>query len=185
MSIQRRCEFEKNPRYFFHGSIAPPLQIDHRSVQFHADAQTPSAMKISYHNSLDDIDWPALKAALAADNFDNGRTPEQLQRSFRNSQGVCISRCDNEIVGAARVLSDGICNAYLLDVWTTSRFRRRGIAREMIERLTNALPGQHVYLQADGELAEFYHRLGFAAQPVGMSRVIGNWLVNQPGCLKP
>jgi len=137
-------------------------------------------MKIQYRNDLYEIDWVSLKAALAADNFDNGRTPEQLQKSFQNSGAACVAWCERELVGTARVLSDGICNAYLVDVWTTSRYRRRGIAREMVERLLSGLSGQHVYLQADDNLVEFYHRLGFADQPVGMSRVVGKWLANDP-----
>jgi hypothetical protein len=50
----------------------------------------------------------------------------------------------------------------------------------MVERLLGSLSGQHVYLQADDDLVEFYRRLGFAEQPVGMSRVVGNWLINDP-----
>jgi predicted GNAT family N-acyltransferase len=136
-------------------------------------------MNIEYRNGLEGVDWPTLKAALAADNFDNGRTAEQLQRSFQSSHVVCIAWSGAELVGTARALSDGVCNAYLVDVWTISRLRRLGIAKEMISRLLGALAGQHVYLQADHDVVEFYHRVGFAEQPVGMSRVIGRWLVNQ------
>ena len=32
----------------------------------------------------------------------------------------------------ARLLSDGVCNAYLVDVWTMSVYRRQGIASRMI-----------------------------------------------------
>ena len=77
----------------------------------------------------------------------------------------------------ARMLSDGVCNAYLLDVWTRSSLRRRGIGRAMIDELTKAVPGQHVGLQTD-DAAEFYISLGFRAQPQFMSRVQGKWLAN-------
>ena len=79
------------------------------------------------------------------------------------------------------MISDGVCNAYLVDLWTISRFRRKGIAKEMVAHLLGAISGQHVYLQADDDLVEFYRRLGFAEQPVGMSRVVGTWLVNDSG----
>ncbi len=133
---------------------------------------------VTYASETSDIDWHALKSALAADCFDNGRSPEQLRRSFQNSFAVCIARAEGRVIGTARVLSDGICNAYLVDVWTQSPFRRRGIARQMIERLCSRLKGQHLYLQADADIAEIYHRLGFREQPVGMSMNIGQWLVN-------
>jgi ribosomal protein S18 acetylase RimI-like enzyme len=133
---------------------------------------------ITYSEDLDGVDWVALKAALAADCFDNGRSPEQLRRSFENSSAVALARRGEEIIGTGRVLSDEVSNAYLLDVWTHSRFRRRGIAREMIRRLSSQLGGQHLYLQADAENTEFYRRLGFREQPIGMSKTIGRWLVN-------
>ena len=129
---------------------------------------------VEFGDRLDGVDWAALKAALAADRFDNGRTPDQLRRSFENSHASCLARIAGDIVGTARVLSDGVCNAYLIDVWTRSDVRRRGIAREMVRRLCAGLPGQHVYLQTDE--ADFYRTLGFADQPTGMSRVIGTWL---------
>jgi predicted GNAT family acetyltransferase len=137
-------------------------------------------MTIVYRDDLAQIDWREMKSALAADDFANGRTPEQLKTSFQNSQGACIAWFDLQIVGTARVLSDGVCNAYLVDVWTLSSFRRQGIAREMVHRLCTKLAGQHVYLQADSDVAEVYRRLGFAEQPLGMSRVIGRWLINDP-----
>jgi hypothetical protein len=136
-------------------------------------------MTIEYRNDLGGIDWHALKAALVADKFDNGRTPEQLQRSFQNSQAISVAWLGNEVVGTARVLSDGTCNAYLIDVWTVSRLRRQGLAKEMIGRLLGSLAGQHVYLQCDDDLVEFYRRVGFREQPFGMSMVVGKWLVNE------
>jgi len=135
-------------------------------------------MNITYRCDLIGIDWHQLKATLAADNFDNGRTPEQLERSFQNSHAVCIAWWNDEVVGTARVLSDGICNAYLVDLWTLSRCRRHGIGRAMTKRLLCLLPGQHVYLQADDDLIDFYQKLGFDKQPSGLSQIVGTWLTN-------
>ena len=81
----------------------------------------------------------------------------------------------------ARVLSDGVCNAYLVDVWTASHFRSRGIGSQLIQCLLRSVPGQHVYLQSAPETADFYRGLGFAEQPIGMSQVIGEWLKNDGG----
>ena len=39
------------------------------------------------------------------------------------------------MVGMARLLSDGVCNAYLLDVWTMSAYRRHGIGTAMVRQL--------------------------------------------------
>src|SRR5262245_29971719 len=117
-------------------------------------------MEATYKEDLAGVDWQAMKQILVADDFDNGRTPEQLQRSFENSFATVIACAGDEIIGTARALSDGVCNAYVVDVWTRSDCRRRGVARAMMERLFARLDGQHVYLFTD-DAVEFYTRLGF------------------------
>lgn len=118
-----------------------------------------------------------MKATLSVDNFDNGRSPEQLRTSFANSYATCLAYADERIVGTARVLSDGICNAYLVDVWTLTEYRRQGIARTMIEMLLEKLQGQHVYLFTD-DVVDFYKRLGFQERPTGLEKVVGQWLID-------
>ena len=130
---------------------------------------------ITYQTCLAGIDWHRLKGRLAADRFDNGRSPEQLRASFENSFSCVLAYCEDVVVGTARALSDGVCNAYVVDVWTHSGFRRRGIGRTMMRILLSGLPGQHVYLFSD-DASEFYTKLGFVEQPVGLGRVVGTWL---------
>ena len=123
------------------------------------------------------VDWVAAKARLLADHFDNGRSPEALRRSFEASPHVAFAWADDELVGMARLLSDGVCNAYLVDVWTDSRFRHQRIGSAMVEHLVAQVPGQHVGLQTD-DAGPFYEQLGFAPQPAFWARVSGRWLDN-------
>ena len=127
--------------------------------------------------SLEGIDWVQAKDDLVADHFDNGRTPEALRRSFEQSQHVAFARDGDRVVGMARLLSDGVSNAYLIEVWSASGYRRRGIASAMIRRLLEEVPGQHVGLQTDDAQA-FYESLGFGHQPEFWSTVVGSWLDN-------
>ena len=126
---------------------------------------------------LDEVDWTECRQDLLADGFDNGRSPAALRRSFEQSQHVAMAWARGRVVGMARLLSDGVCNAYLVDVWTQSAWRRRGVGRAMVERLCAAVPGQHVGLQTDAAV-EFYRALGFRPQPEFMSTVVGRWLDN-------
>src|SRR6266545_4297293 len=120
---------------------------------------------VSIDTSLEGIDWAQAKADLAADDFDNGRTPEALRRSFEQSEHVVFAR-------------DGECNAYLLDVWTASAYRRRGIGSAMIDRLLECVPGQHVGLQTAADANAFYESLSFRPQPEFWSTIVGSWLEN-------
>jgi len=128
-------------------------------------------------DALARVDWTAAKARLGADDFDNGRSPEALRRSFEESAYVALAWCDGALVGMARLLSDGVCNAYLVDVWTDSRHRNRGVGSAMVEHLVALVPGQHVGLQTDGA-GGFYEQLGFTPQPAFWSLVSGRWLDN-------
>jgi predicted GNAT family acetyltransferase len=121
------------------------------------------------------VDWAAVKADLARDRFDNGRTPEELGRSFAASAHVCLAWADGRVVGTARVLADGVCNAYLVDVWTAGTHRRRGIASAMVADLLERVPGHHVALFTE-QAESLYARLGFEVEETGMSTVVGSWL---------
>lgn len=132
---------------------------------------------VRIEDSLAGVDWEASKRDLAADDFDNGRSATALRLAFENSQHVAMAWLGDRVIGMARLLSDGVSNAYLVDVWTQSAHRRQGVGRAMVEQLCAAVPGQHVGLQTD-QLA-FYRSLGFVEQPDFMSRVVGQWLHNE------
>lgn len=134
---------------------------------------------ITYKMDCTGVDWQAMKRVLVEDDFDNGRTPEQYRLSFENSAVVVIAYDDAKIIGTVRVLSDGVCNAYVVDVWTYTPYRKQGIATTMMQRALDQLQGQHVYLFTDDAVV-FYEKLGFEAQDVGMGRVVGQWLNNAP-----
>jgi len=137
-------------------------------------------MAITYSTRHDGIDWAALKAALAEDRFDNGRSAQQMERSFRGSFRCVYALDGAAVVGTARALSDGVCNAYIVDMWTQSIHRRKGIGRHMIELLCESLAGQHVYLFTDDQEA-FYVECGFSRRGVGLERIVGQWLQNGSG----
>ena len=134
-------------------------------------------MAVRFDTSLEGVDWAQAKDDLAADRFDNGRSADALRRSFEQSQHVAFARDGDRVVGMARMLSDGVCNAYVVDVWTKSDYRRRGIASTLMRMLADAVPGQHVGLQTDDAQA-LYASLGYKPQPEFWSRVAGTWLDN-------
>ncbi len=135
-------------------------------------------MSIRLGTDIGEVDWGRAKADLAADEFDNGRSANALRRSFENSQHASFAFDGDRVVGMARLLSDGVCNAYLLDVWTAKSHRRQGIASTMVRALLAHVPGQHVALQTDDAQA-LYAGLGFRPQPELMSIVVGTWLDNE------
>lgn len=136
-------------------------------------------MDLQYRTISDGIDWEVLKSDLIADDFHNGRTTWQLQTSFENSQVQIYVLDGARCIGTARALSDGICNAYAIDVWTHSGYRNLGIASKMMKLIIKACPGQHIYLFSD-DAVEFYEKNGFVERPVGLEIVSGEWLHSDP-----
>ena len=135
-------------------------------------------MPVRVDGSLEGIDWERAKADLAADQWDNGRTAAALRRSFEQSSHVAFARDGDRVVGMARMLSDGVCNAFIVDVWTMTSYRRQGVASQMIRLLLDQVPGQHVGLQTH-DMQAFYASLGFEHQPEFWSQVVGTWLDNE------
>jgi GNAT superfamily N-acetyltransferase len=134
-----------------------------------------SGADVQFSMTTEDVDWAALKDALVRDDFDNDRTPEEYRISHENSAAVVFVRAGGEYIGNGRLLSDGVCNAYLVDIWTATPWRRRGIGGEIVRRLVATVPGQHVLLLTD-DRADFYATLGFREQRVAMGMINGRWL---------
>jgi len=137
-------------------------------------------MNLRYETNSENIDWEIFKSDLIADDFHNGRTTRQLQASFANSQVQIYVLDETRCIASARALSDGVCNAYVIDVWTQSVYRHQGIASKMMEMIIVACPGQHIYLFTD-DAVDFYKKNGFVERPVGLETVSGEWLQNKPG----
>ncbi len=135
----------------------------------------PGMEPLTFTSTPGELDWSALKDDLKADDFDNLRTPAELEASFANSHASCFAWDEHHCIGTARVISDGVCNAYLIDVWTHSSYRRRRIASDMVDRLLLTIPGQHVALFTENA-ESLYRSLGFQREEVGMSKVVGKWL---------
>ncbi len=135
-------------------------------------------MPITYTTDLTQTDWTALRDIILADDFDNGRSPEQYHLSFENSYAAVLAYDGPQLVGTARMLSDGVCNAYIVDVWTLNAYRRQGIARELMRQLEDCAPGQHISLWTD-DMGAFYESCGYARSDARLyEKVVGGWLQN-------
>jgi len=132
---------------------------------------------ITYRTTLQGVDWEALRNDLIADDFHNGRSTDQLRLSFEQSRHVAMGFHGDRCIANGRMLSDGVGNAYVIDVWTLSAYRNQGVASQIMRLLLEAVPGQHVYLQTDDAVG-FYTRLGFRPQPEGLSLIVGDYLHN-------
>ena len=93
------------------------------------------------------------------DKFDDSWVPGVVTGSFR-----FVGAFDGErMVGMARALSDGVSDAYILDVTVLKSHRKLGIARRIVETLVDELESLEMdWIVAIGEpdAMGFYERMG-------------------------
>ncbi len=134
---------------------------------------------VAVGGSLEGIDWEQAKADLAADRFDNGRSADALRLSFEQSQHVAIARDGDRVVGMARLLSDGVCNAYLVDLWTASRrIGGRGIATAHDPHACSTKCLASTSASRPTMRRSCTSRSASRTQPEFWSLVVGSWLDN-------
>lgn len=80
---------------------------------------------------------------------------------FINSTLV-ISAWDGErLVGAVRVLSDGVVRSVVYDLVVARKYRGRGIGSELLSRCIAHWPKSEWLIPTETHIAPFYERLGF------------------------
>nr|WP_307689527.1 GNAT family N-acetyltransferase [Variovorax ginsengisoli] len=96
---------------------------------------------------------------------------EDLGRLISASQRAVVALADDEIVGFARAITDGISNGYVSMVVVAEQHRRRGIGQALVEGLIGSEPDITWVLRAGRTgAAEFFAKLGFRASSTAMER---------------
>lgn len=126
-------------------------------------------MDIAFRFDTKAVDWKELEEVFHAAGL-GGRKGDKLRRAFENSQLVCFAYDDARLVGCSRVLTDWEYHALVYDVAVRPQYQHRGIGRRMMEELLGRLKVFRVMLVADGEVKEFYRKLGFEIHEDVMAR---------------
>lgn len=96
---------------------------------------------------------------------------EELGRLISASRRALVAVADDQVVGFARAITDGISNGYLSMVVVAESHRRRGIGQALVERLVGSESIITWVLRAGREgAAGFFAKLGFIASTTAMER---------------
>jgi GNAT superfamily N-acetyltransferase len=90
---------------------------------------------------------------------------DTLVRALIGSSTVAIAREGNELLGLARVVSDGAFVAYLQDILVRPSAQRTGLGRKLVEAVLEPYASvRQKVLLTDDEAAQktFYESLGFS-----------------------
>lgn len=92
------------------------------------------------------------------------REPELLSRAVSGSSLVATARFGEQLLGLARVVSDGATVVYLQDVLVRPELQREGVGRQLVEAVMRPFGDvrQQVLLTDDEPRQRaFYEQLGF------------------------
>ena len=122
-----------------------------------------------------EVDYQVITAAPVDEIVALYRAAGWWQESGQNRDrippAICGSFCfmvaklpEGRIIGMGRVISDGASDAYIQDVVVLPQYRRHGIGRELIRRLTDYCLQKGldwIGLVAEPGTADFYRSLGY------------------------
>jgi len=120
---------------------------------------------ITYRTGTAGIDWQTLtdiycKVGLVGGLGEAGDR-DGIRRAFEGSWRVVTAWDGDRLVGACRMLSDGVCDAMLFDLGVAEDCRHRGIGMGIMRKLLEGCDGFYVYLTARFGVEALYKQLGF------------------------
>ncbi|QIH77436.1 GNAT family N-acetyltransferase [Macrococcoides canis] len=89
---------------------------------------------------------------------------------LNNSTHIAIAKLDDNIIGFARALSDGVFNAAIYDVVVCPEYQKRGIAKLLLENLLAQFEDLScIHLISTTGNEAFYKKIGFKKLTTGMA----------------
>lgn len=130
-----------------------------KKVKFHEKNEIKRIegnIEIRYSSNLWDASFEEINDLLS-DAFNEKRDLNQTINDFKLSQNFELAFDGKKLVGIARLVTDGVKEAMLLNVATLSSYQGRGIALEIIKRLASQVPGYEIFLHAHPGSYSFYN----------------------------
>ena len=131
------------------------------------------------------VDWDELSALYLVAPLGN-KPAADLMKVFGHSMFKCFIYSGGRLVGAGRVLADGLDCAYIADVAVHPDHQGKGLGSEIIRRLVDVSAGhKKILLYANPGTEGFYQKLGFLKMNTAMaiwrdrSRAIETGLISE------
>ena len=133
---------------------------------------------IDYRTGIDAVDWASLYALYELTDGVIGlardRQHDRIEKAFRASYKIITAWNDDEIVGCARMISDGQCYGWVHDVAVHPNFRRMAIGSELMHQLMSNEDHLLVGLTSSFEAVDFYRSLDFKKHKTAMALYPGS-----------
>jgi ribosomal protein S18 acetylase RimI-like enzyme len=96
--------------------------------------------------------------------------PEALRTMFANASLVLAAWQGEQLVGVARLLTDGVLHSYLCDLAVEPDVQRQGLGKALVNEVLDRLGDTRLVLRDSDLSTGFYEHLGFR-------RVENAWMI--------
>ncbi len=129
---------------------------------------------IEYKTGTDTIDWEAItdlygEVGLVA-GLGRRRDLEKIREAFEHSYRVVTAWEGNRLVGAGRLLSDGVCYAMICDLGVLPAYQKQGVGRGILNALQKDNEHLSFHLTSTFGNEAFYKKLGFKKHKTGYAK---------------
>lgn len=130
---------------------------------------SPSSPALEWRETQDAVDWDDLAALYRAAPLGDKKAAE-LKIVFTASLFKCFVYDAGQLVGAGRVLADGVDAAYLCDVAVHPSHQGTGLGKTLVSRLlARSKHHKKIILYAVPGKEAFYRKLGFRRMNTAMA----------------
>lgn len=93
-----------------------------------------------------------------------------IKRLIQGSYYMISAYSNGKLIGNARIISDGVTNAYLCGMGVLEPYRKQGVAAQMLKAIKEkiAADGLHGQFFCEESLKEYYEKRGAAYFAMGM-----------------
>jgi ribosomal protein S18 acetylase RimI-like enzyme len=142
-------------------------------------------MAIEWTNTLAEEEWEQLSQVYKLAPLGD-KPAANLKITFGNSRYRCFVHDNGSLVGAGRVLADGIDCAYICDVAILPAYQGTGLGKEIVKRLLALSRGhKKIILYAVPGKEPFYKKFGFARMKTAMAIFDDQPLAQERGYVEP
>lgn len=129
---------------------------------------------ISYKLGSEFINWSELfnlyeKVGMLRRFIEKGEI-DKIKSAFQKSYKVVTAWDGERLIGACRMISDGICYGVVFDVAVLPEYQKKGIGKGLMNLLLKGEEDMPIHLTSTFGNEDFYKKLGFKKHKTAYSK---------------
>ena len=142
---------------------------------------------VDYKTGTDLIDWNSLIQLYFETDGVIGLGKERnllkIKEAFLNTYKVVTAWDGDKIIGAGRLISDGVCYGWIHDLGVLPDYQTRGIGKKIMLELMDGNENLLLGLTSAFGVEDFYYKLGFKKHKTALAKYPGKsiYLEDQNG----